>query len=77
MHYYTKEQYELLKKIESSPTYKLAEDDKNFLKQYETRGVRLELDYLKAELGMREFGIEHTIGVFGSARILETAYNFV
>jgi uncharacterized protein (TIGR00730 family) len=70
MNYYTKEQIKLLKNIENSPTYKLAEDDKEFLKEYETRGVRLELDYLKAELGMRKFGIEHTIAVFGSARIL-------
>jgi len=70
MHYYTKEQLELLKNIENSSTYTLAENDKDFLKQYETRGVRLELDYLKAELGMRKYGIEHTICVFGSARTL-------
>ena len=70
MFYYTKEQLELLEKIENSPSYKLAEDDKEFLKEYETRGVRLELDYLKAELAMKKFGIESTIAVFGSARIL-------
>ncbi len=70
MNYYTKEQQELMQKIISSPTYKLAEDDKDFLKQYETRGVRLELDYLKAELGIRRFGVEATIAIFGSARIL-------
>ncbi len=73
MFYYTKEEIELLKKIENSPSYKLAEDDKSFLKEYETRGVRLELDYLKAELTMRKFGIKHTIVVFGSARILPQA----
>ncbi len=70
MFYYTKEELELLKKIENSPTYKLAEDDKEFLKEYETRGVRLELDYLKAELAMKKFGIESTIAIFGSARTL-------
>ncbi len=70
MFYYTKEQLELLEKIENSPSYKLAEDDKEFLKEYETRGVRLELDYLKAELAMKKFGIKSTIVVFGSARIL-------
>lgn len=68
--YYTKEELELLEKVENSSTYKLAEDDKDFLKEYETRGVRLELDYLKAELAMRKFGIEHTIAIFGSARTL-------
>ena len=70
MNYYTNEEKKLLDEIVTSPTYKLAEDDKDFLKLYETRGVRLELDYLKAELGMRRFGIEHTICVFGSARTL-------
>jgi uncharacterized protein (TIGR00730 family) len=70
MWYYNDKEIELLKNIEKSPTYKLAEDDKEFLKEYETRGVRLELDYLKAELAMKKFGIEHTIAVFGSARIL-------
>ena len=37
----------------------------------EARGIMLELDYLKAELSMNAFGIEHTIAVFGSARIVE------
>ena len=70
MFYYTKEQLKLLEKIENSPSYKLAEDDKEFLKEYETRGVRLELDFLKAELAMKKFGIEATIAIFGSARTL-------
>jgi len=70
MFYYTKKELELLERIEKSQTFKLAEDDKEFLKKYETRGVRLELDYLKAELTMRQFGIENTIAVFGSARNL-------
>ena len=35
-----------------------------------TIGVRLELDYLKAELAMKKFGIEATIAIFGSTRIL-------
>ncbi len=70
MTYYSDEERRLLENIEKSPTYKLAEDDKEFLKEYETRGVRLELDYLKAELTMKKFGIEHTIAIFGSARIL-------
>lgn len=42
-----------------------------FLYHDEARGVRLQLDYLKAEVKMREHGIEHTIVVFGSARIIE------
>lgn len=42
-----------------------------FLYHNEARGVRLELDYLKAEVKMREHHIEHTIVVFGSSRIQE------
>jgi uncharacterized protein (TIGR00730 family) len=49
----------------------MAEKDAEFMSSYEARGIRLELDYLKAELKMNEYGIEHTIVVFGSARIVE------
>jgi len=62
---------ELIKRIMKSPTYTLAEKDEAFMHSYEARGIRLELDYLKAELKMKEYGIEHTIVVFGSARIVE------
>ena len=61
----------LIQKIMTSPTYAMAEEDKAFLDSYEARGIRLELDYLKAELKMKKYGIEHTIVVFGSARIVE------
>jgi uncharacterized protein (TIGR00730 family) len=64
---------ELIKKIMQSPTYAMAESDEEFMNSYEARGIRLELDYLKAELKMKEYGIEHTIVVFGSARIVERA----
>ena len=63
--------YSLIKVLMNSPNYKLAEEDVDFLQSDETRGVRLQLDYLKAELKMKEMGIEHTIVVFGSARIME------
>ncbi len=58
----------LVKNIMNSKTYKVAEDDEDFLESYETRATRLELDYLKAELAMKQQGIGHTIVVFGSAR---------
>lgn len=61
----------LIKTIMKSPTYAMAEQDMEFLNSYEARGIRLELDYLKPELKMKEHGIEHTIVVFGSARIVE------
>ena len=47
------------------------EQNEDFLYHNEARGVRLQLDYLKAETKMRELGIKHTIVVFGSARIIE------
>ncbi len=62
---------EQIKTIISDPTFKVAEDDKNFLHSDEARGVRLQLDYLKAEVEMQKQGIDHTIVVFGSARIID------
>ncbi len=62
---------ELIKKIQQSPTYKIAFEDETFLHSGITRGIRLELDYLKAELEIQKHGIKNTIIVFGSARIKE------
>lgn len=61
----------LIKNLMQSPGYKIASLDTEFMESYEARGIRLELDYLKAELSMNALGIEHTIAVFGSARIVE------
>ena len=61
----------LVKNLKESSGYKVAAEDPVFMESYEARGIRLELDYLKAELSMHTFGVEHTIAVFGSARILE------
>ncbi len=60
-----------IKAIIGDPAFEVAEDDKNVLYSDEARGVRLELDYLKAEVKMQKQGIDHTIVVFGSARIVE------
>jgi len=60
-----------IKTIISDPSFVVAEDDKDFLCSDEARGVRLQLDYLKAEVKMQKQGIDHTIVVFGSARIIE------
>jgi uncharacterized protein (TIGR00730 family) len=57
----------------ASPTYRQADEDLDFLQNADTRGVRLQIDYLKAELELRRRGIEHTIVVFGSTRIREPA----
>lgn len=60
-----------IEQIINNPGYMIAEEDKAFLQQRETLGVRLELDYQKAELLLQKQGIEYTIVVFGSTRIIE------
>ena len=65
------ETLEQIKAIMNDPSFEVAEEDKNFLYSDEARGVRLQLDYLKAEVKMQKQGIVHTIVVFGSARIIE------
>jgi len=51
-------------------THRYTKEDEAFLYSNEARGIRLQLDYLKAESKLRELGIEHTIVVFGSARVI-------
>ena len=63
------ESAQLLEAILRSPSYAEADRDLGFLDGSDTRGVRLQLDYLKAELMLASFDIEHTIVVFGSAQI--------
>ncbi len=60
-----------IRAIVNDPSYEIAEEDKNFIYSDEARGVRLQLDYLKAEVKMQKQGVDHTIVVFGSARIVE------
>ena len=50
--------------------YRLAFADERFLLREELRPVRMQLELLKPELVQRELGIESTIVIFGSARIL-------
>ena len=50
--------------------YRLAFTDNEFLLRDELRPVRMQLELLKPELVQREQGIESTIVIFGSARIL-------
>ena len=54
-----------------SPSYRQADQDLDYLNLDETRGVRLQIDYQKPELLLRQHEIEHTIVVFGSTRIHE------
>jgi uncharacterized protein (TIGR00730 family) len=56
-----------------APSYRRADQDTDFLERDEVRGLRLQLDYLKAELLMQQEQVGHTIVVFGSTRIVEPA----
>ena len=50
--------------------FRLAFTDTDFLVREELRPVRMQLELLKPELVQREQGVESTIVIFGSARIL-------
>lgn len=53
----------------SSPAFRLAFEDEDFLLRSDLRAVRLQLELLKPELLQQEQGIRSTIAMFGSARI--------
>ncbi|GAA3859646.1 TIGR00730 family Rossman fold protein [Celeribacter arenosi] len=56
-----------------APAYRLAFSDEEFMLRDELRPVRLQLELLKPELMMAEYGIDSTIVLFGGARIPEPA----
>jgi len=64
---------ERVQRLIESPSYREADEDLALLQQPQMRGVRLHLDYWKAEGLLRAHGIAHTIVVFGSTRICEPA----
>lgn len=57
--------------IMGDPAYQPADADVDFLAGEDTRGLRLQLDYLKPETLLEAHGIEHAIVIFGSTRIHE------
>jgi uncharacterized protein (TIGR00730 family) len=62
--------------VEPSPydrpgsSYKLAFTDTEFILREELRAVRMQLELLKPDIIQNEHGIESTVVIFGSARIL-------
>jgi uncharacterized protein (TIGR00730 family) len=60
-----------LESILDSSCHVPAIEDLDFLKGPNARGIRLQLDYLKPQVLFNKHGIEHTIVVFGSTRIVE------
>jgi len=51
--------------------YKLAFTDTEFLLREDLRPVRMQLELLKPELVQQEHGVESTVVIFGSARVLD------
>ena len=62
-----------VQKISQSPSYRVAYRDVDFLMRPEMRAARIELEFLKPELYLRENGVRSTVVVFGSTRIVEPA----
>jgi uncharacterized protein (TIGR00730 family) len=58
-------------RIMASAGYREADEDLEFLQSDRVRATRLQLDYLKAEIGLERQGVGHAIVVFGSSRIPE------
>jgi uncharacterized protein (TIGR00730 family) len=56
-----------------APAYRLAALDPDFMLGDSTRGVRFQLEYMKAQEGLKAAHIRSTIVVFGSARVRENA----
>lgn len=67
------EAQERIRRILAHPSYVRADQDVHFLERSELRPSRLSFDYLKAELILKEHGIESTIVVFGGTRVAEPA----
>jgi hypothetical protein len=62
---------ERLAAIMSHSAYRQPDRDVDFLHTHATRGVRLQLDYLKAEQALAGHGVQRCVVVFGSTRLRE------
>jgi uncharacterized protein (TIGR00730 family) len=62
-----------IKAILDNSSARRSDLDTDFLSTAPIRGIRLQLDYMKAELLLEDAGIDNTIVVFGSTRICEPA----
>jgi len=58
-----------LNDILASPSYRLAEDDGDFLESDHARPIRLALEFHRTDTYLRAYGIESTVVAFGSARV--------
>jgi len=63
-----------LEAILASPSYRLAEEDVEFLKHPDLRPVRIELELLKVEWCLNRHRIKSTIVVFGGTQVVERQF---
>lgn len=59
--------------LTASTSYRQADTDPDFLNHPGMRGMRLQVDYAKAESILRSYGIDRTVIVFGGTRIPDPA----
>lgn len=62
---------ERVRRLIASPSYQQADEDRDFLLRPQMCGVRLQLDFWKTEEILQRHGIEHTVVVYGSTRLIE------
>jgi hypothetical protein len=62
-----------MRRSESRRPDRLPALDEAFVLADEQRGLRLQLEYAKAEQALRHWGVQSTVVVFGSARVLNAA----
>lgn len=62
---------ERIRALLKSPAYRRADRDLGFLEKDDVRHVRLELEFLKPDLAMRDHHVESVIVLFGGTRIVE------
>ncbi|MDD4003955.1 MAG: TIGR00730 family Rossman fold protein [Elusimicrobiaceae bacterium] len=55
--------------LHAAPSYRKAYHDQDFMSMEELRPMRFQLELLKPEMTLSEYGVDSTIVVFGSARI--------
>ena len=60
-----------VERLMESPAYREGSEDPDFLSSGATRGVMLDLDYLKPELQLQSQAVTDAIVVFGSTRLVE------
>ena len=68
-----KQRHELIERLVHSPSYRVAFRDPDLMDRDDLRSVRMELEFLKTDLILRQQGVESTIVVFGSTQVCEPA----